>query len=77
MERVPLLKKIVDHYSGPDRVTAKKQQEELERVAKTLPASAPSSVVQFTNRAVMSLQVRNCKYCCVKFKPKIKMPLLR
>ncbi|KAK7333176.1 hypothetical protein VNO80_29941 [Phaseolus coccineus] len=56
MARVPLLKKIVDHYSGPDRVTAKKQQEELERVAKTLPESAPSSVKQFTNRAVVSLQ---------------------
>ncbi|KAK7295469.1 hypothetical protein RJT34_18378 [Clitoria ternatea] len=56
MARVPLLKKIVDHYSGPDRVTAKKQQEELERVAKTLPESAPSSVKQFTNRAVISLQ---------------------
>lgn len=56
MQRVPLLKKIVDHYSGPDRVTAKKQQEELERVAKTLPTSAPSSVKEFTNRAVISLQ---------------------
>ncbi|KAL9320093.1 hypothetical protein ACSQ67_011932 [Phaseolus vulgaris] len=56
MARVPLLKKIVDHYSGPDRVTAKKQQEELERVAKTLPESAPSSVKQFTNRVVVSLQ---------------------
>jgi len=62
MARVPLLKKIVDHYSGPDRVTAKKQQEELERVAKTLPESAPSSVKQFTNRAVVSLQVWNSKY---------------
>lgn len=57
MARVPLLKKIVDHYSGPDRVTAKKQQEELERVAKTLPQSAPSSVKRFTDRAVLSLQV--------------------
>lgn len=60
MERVPLLKKIVDHYSGPDRVTAKKQTEELERVAKTLPGSVPSSVKDFTNRAVISLQVCNC-----------------
>ncbi|GAU32876.1 hypothetical protein TSUD_210970 [Trifolium subterraneum] len=57
MERVPLLKKIVDHYSGPDRVTAKKQNQELERVAKTLPSSAPSSVKEFTDRAVKSLQV--------------------
>lgn len=57
MERVPLLKEIVDHYSGPDRVTAKKQQEELERVAKTLPQMAPDSVKQFTERAVLSLQV--------------------
>ena len=62
MARVPLLKKIVDHYSGPDRVTAKKQQEELDRVAKILPESAPSSVKQFTNRSVISLQVWNCKY---------------
>ncbi|XP_028780673.1 uncharacterized protein LOC114736960 [Neltuma alba] len=56
MASVPLLKKIVDHYSGPDRVTAKTQQEELERVAKTLPQNAPSSVKQFTDRAVLSLQ---------------------
>ena len=57
MDRVPLLKEIVDHYSGPDRVTAKKQQEELERVAKTLPEKVPDSVKQFTDRAVLSLQV--------------------
>ncbi|KAK3435240.1 hypothetical protein EUGRSUZ_D02598 [Eucalyptus grandis] len=56
MERVPLMKEIVDYYSGPDRVTAKKQQEELERVAKTLPESAPDSVKRFTDRAVRSLQ---------------------
>ncbi|CAN6689113.1 unnamed protein product [Malus baccata var. baccata] len=56
MERVPLLKEIVDHYSGPDRVTAKKQQQELERVAKTLPAKVPESVKRFTDRAVLSLQ---------------------
>ncbi|XWS28174.1 hypothetical protein CRYUN_Cryun25bG0043000 [Craigia yunnanensis] len=56
MERVPLLQEIVDYYSGPDRVTAKKQQEELERVAKTIPESAPASVKQFANRAVLSLQ---------------------
>ena len=57
MQRVPLLKEIVDSYSGPDRVTAKQQQGELERVAKTLPQSAPNSVKKFTNRAVLSLQV--------------------
>ncbi|XP_038883040.1 uncharacterized protein LOC120074102 [Benincasa hispida] len=56
MQRVPLLKEIVDYYSGPDRVTAKQQQGELERVAKTLPQTAPNSVKQFTNRAVLSLQ---------------------
>ncbi|KAJ0027502.1 hypothetical protein Pint_36268 [Pistacia integerrima] len=57
MERVPLLKEIVDDYGGPDRVTAKQQQEELERVAKTVPDSAPASVKRFANRAVLSLQV--------------------
>ncbi|XVE71947.1 hypothetical protein DITRI_Ditri10aG0191700 [Diplodiscus trichospermus] len=56
MERVPLLQEIVDYCSGPDRVTAKKQQEELEGVAKTIPASAPASVKQFAHRAVLSLQ---------------------
>ncbi|TXG60070.1 hypothetical protein EZV62_014643 [Acer yangbiense] len=56
MERVPLLKEIVNYYSGPDRVTAKKQQEELERVAKTIPESAPASMMRFSNRAVLSLQ---------------------
>ncbi|XWS52326.1 hypothetical protein CRYUN_Cryun11dG0058200 [Craigia yunnanensis] len=57
MERVPLLQEIVDYYSGPDRVTAKKQKEELERVSKTISESAPASVKQFANRAVLSLQV--------------------
>lgn len=57
MERVPLLKEIVDYYSGPDTVTAKEQQQELERVAKTLPASAPDSVKRFAERAVQTLQV--------------------
>uniref|UniRef100_A0A2P2IUQ4 Hydroxyproline-rich glycoprotein n=1 Tax=Rhizophora mucronata TaxID=61149 RepID=A0A2P2IUQ4_RHIMU len=56
MENLPLLKEIVDHYSGPDRVTAKKQHEELERVAKTIPPSAPVSVKQFADHAVCSLQ---------------------
>ncbi|KAJ8899151.1 hypothetical protein K2173_011779 [Erythroxylum novogranatense] len=56
MKNAPLLKEIVDYYSGPDRITAKSQQEELERVAKTIPASAPSSVKKFTDHAVLSLQ---------------------
>lgn len=56
MQRVPLLREIVDYYSGPDRVTAKQQGEELERVAKTLPKSVPTSVKCFTDRAVLSLQ---------------------
>lgn len=57
MDKVPLLQEIIDYYSGPDRVTAKKQHEELERVAKTIPKSAPASVKQFANRAVLTLQV--------------------
>ncbi|KHG06267.1 FYVE, RhoGEF and PH domain-containing 2 [Gossypium arboreum] len=56
MDKVPLLQEIIDYYSGPDRVTAKKQQEELERVAKTIPKSVPASVKQFANRAVLTLQ---------------------
>ncbi|XP_062158567.1 uncharacterized protein LOC133866020 [Alnus glutinosa] len=56
MERVPLMKEIVDYYSGPDRVTAKQQQQELERVARSVPVSAPDSVKRFADRAVLSLQ---------------------
>lgn len=57
MKNLPLMKKVVDDHSGPNRSTAKKQGEELERVAKTLPASAPPSIKRFTDRAVLSLQV--------------------
>lgn len=57
MKKVPLVKGIIDHYGGPDRVTAKEQCEKLDRVAKTIPASAPASVKRFTDRAVLSLQV--------------------
>ncbi|KAJ4961146.1 hypothetical protein NE237_021056 [Protea cynaroides] len=56
MEKVPYMKELIDIYCGPDRVTAKQQQEELERVAKTLPENAPSSVKRFADRAVLSLQ---------------------
>ncbi|GLU05060.1 hypothetical protein SLE2022_221820 [Rubroshorea leprosula] len=56
MERVPLWEKVIDQYCGPDRITAKKQQEELERIAKIIPNKAPASVKQFANRAVLSLQ---------------------
>ncbi|KAJ4842399.1 hypothetical protein Tsubulata_000950 [Turnera subulata] len=56
MKNLPLLKEIVDHYSGPDTVTAKQQQQELERVANTIPQSAPPPVHRFAHRALLSLQ---------------------
>ncbi|KAL4571768.1 hypothetical protein LXL04_018533 [Taraxacum kok-saghyz] len=58
MKNVPLMEKLVEYYSGDNtnRVTAKKQGEELQRVANTLPASAPESVKRFTDRALLSLQ---------------------
>lgn len=57
MEKVPYLNELIEMYSGPDTVTAKQQQQELERVAKTLPENIPSSVKRFTDRAVLTLQV--------------------
>lgn len=57
MEKLPHLKELMDMYCGPDRVTAKQQQQELERVAKTLPQNVPPSVKRFTEQAVLSLQV--------------------
>ena len=62
METVPLLKEIVDHYAGPANVTSKQQHGKLVRVAKTLPASVPDAVTSFTDRAVLSLQVRICHF---------------
>ncbi|KAL9274039.1 hypothetical protein AKJ16_DCAP26494 [Drosera capensis] len=56
LERAPLLKQIVDSYTGPDRVTAMEQQEELEKVANALPANVPDSVKRFTDHALLSLQ---------------------
>ncbi|XP_039146361.1 translation initiation factor IF-2 [Dioscorea cayenensis subsp. rotundata] len=56
LEKLPVMKELMDMYCGPDRVTAKEQQEELERVAKTLPENIPSSVKRFTDRALLSLQ---------------------
>jgi len=51
------MKELMDMYCGPDRVTAKQQMQELDRVAKTLPENIPSFVERFTDRAVLSLQV--------------------
>lgn len=57
MTQAPLLKDLVDHYSGPHRITAKTQNEELDRIATTLPQSAPDSLKRFADRAVLSLKV--------------------
>lgn len=56
MERLPAIEELMDLYCGPNVVTAKQQQQELERVAKTLPENIPSSVKRFADRAVLSLQ---------------------
>ncbi|KAH0873285.1 hypothetical protein HID58_070647, partial [Brassica napus] len=56
MKEAPLMKDIVDHYSGPDRVTAKTQNEELDRIATTVPQSAPDSVKRFADRVALSLK---------------------
>ncbi|URE29132.1 protein VERNALIZATION INSENSITIVE [Musa troglodytarum] len=50
-------KELMDVYCGPDRVTAKQQKQELERVAKTLPEDTPSSVRRFADQALLSPQV--------------------
>ncbi|CAN6471815.1 unnamed protein product [Victoria cruziana] len=56
MEKAPYMEQLIDIYCGPDRVTAKEQNEELDRVANTLPENLPSSVKSFTNRALLSLK---------------------
>ena len=56
------MKELIDMYSGPDVVTAKQQEEELQRVANTLPESIPNSVKRFTDKTLLSLKV-----CLLKF----------
>ena len=51
------MKELIDMYSGPDVVAAKQQQEELQRVANTLPDNIPSSVKQFIDKTLLSLKV--------------------
>lgn len=56
MARAPHMKELIDMYSGPDVVTAKQQEEELQRVANTLPQNIPSSVKRFTDKTLLSLK---------------------
>ncbi|KAL6603688.1 hypothetical protein ACP70R_044049 [Stipagrostis hirtigluma subsp. patula] len=56
MERASHMKELIDMYSGPDVVTAKQQEEELQRVANTLPETIPSSVKRFTDKTLLSLK---------------------
>ncbi|TVU08461.1 hypothetical protein EJB05_41866, partial [Eragrostis curvula] len=56
MARAPHMKELIDMYSGPDVVTAKQQEEELQRVASTLPENIPSSVNRFTDKILLSLK---------------------
>uniref|UniRef100_A0A0E0GWU3 Uncharacterized protein n=1 Tax=Oryza nivara TaxID=4536 RepID=A0A0E0GWU3_ORYNI len=56
MARAPHMKELIDMYSGPDVVTAKQQEEELQRVANTLPGNIPSSVKRFTDKTLLSLK---------------------
>jgi hypothetical protein len=51
------MKELIDMYSGPDVVTAKQQEGELQRVANTLPENIPSSVKRFTDKTLLSLKV--------------------
>lgn len=57
MKRAPHMKELVDFYSYPEPVvTAKQQEEELQRVANTLPESIPNSVKRFTDKTLLSLK---------------------
>jgi hypothetical protein len=58
MARSPHMKELIDMYSGPDVVTAKQQEGELQRVANILPENIPSSVNRFTDKMLLSLKVR-------------------
>jgi hypothetical protein len=57
MARAPHVKELIDMYSGPDVVTAKQQEGELQRVANILPENIPSSVNRFTDKMLLSLKV--------------------
>jgi hypothetical protein len=44
------MKLLIDMYREPDVVTAKQQEEELQRGSSTFPESIPSSVKWFTDK---------------------------
>jgi len=50
MARAPHMKLLIDMYREPDVVTAKQQEEELQRGSSTFPESIPSSVKWFTDK---------------------------
>jgi hypothetical protein len=51
------MKELIDMYSRPDVVTAKQREEELQRVANTLPESIPSPIKRFIDKRILSLKV--------------------
>ncbi|CAM8928903.1 unnamed protein product [Rhodiola kirilowii] len=55
-KKLPIIKEIVDHYAGDDVVTALQQQQELNRVADTLPKRSPASISKFASNSILSLQ---------------------
>ncbi|KAF6136626.1 hypothetical protein GIB67_016082 [Kingdonia uniflora] len=57
MGKAPKIKELMHKYSGPDRVTAKEQERELDKLAENLHANTHSSVKKFTDRALLSLKV--------------------
>ncbi|KAL5225876.1 hypothetical protein ABZP36_012515 [Zizania latifolia] len=56
MARAPHMKELIDLHSGPNVVTAKQQEEELQRVTNTLPENIPSSIKRFTDKTLLSLK---------------------
>lgn len=56
-KKLPIIREIVDRYSGLDVITALRQQEELNRIADTLPKHSPASIKKFASNSILSLQV--------------------
>lgn len=59
LANAPELEKLVEAYAGPGRMTARQQIAKLQTIHQKLPPTVAPEVAAFTQRAFLTLQVRN------------------
>lgn len=60
LEKAPHLEKLVELYAGPNRLTARQQNQKLQAIADTLPTHVAPEMTDFMQKALLTLQVWIC-----------------